>query len=305
MFNVYLYFLRGFYMKQLTRKYRNFLQIFANLIQDEIVQQIRDPRLKKEKIIVKESDTYGYYTNIFKLKSIPGSIQLWLDLMPNIGRPVLSICYKNSDFERIKKVSNAATNSQHEEPDLSLSDMGVSEYNRSVLNKPLAKKYFGKYILESYQSKFLSVYLFDKIENGPNPSKSLKQKTVKIIEKLIRSTSSALESESIKDLDYGTYENRKIVTLHTKIERSKKLADIAKTRDGFTCQICQFNFAEIYGELGRGFAEAHHITPLSKLKSNIKTQVKDLITVCANCHRILHKMSGDPNDIKKLKYLFR
>jgi predicted HNH restriction endonuclease len=57
----------------------------------------------------------------------------------------------------------------------------------------------------------------------------------------------------------------------------------------------------MYGKLGRTFAEAHHRVPLSQLKGKVLTELKDLVTVCSNCHRMLHRMDGKTNDLKKLR----
>ncbi len=98
-------------------------------------------------------------------------------------------------------------------------------------------------------------------------------------------------------------ENRKVVTSHLRRERSRLLATECKIRDKYTCQVCGFRFGNIYGKLGDGFAEAHHKVPLSKLKEGVTTRLEDLITVCANCHRMLHRMEGKQDDFKKLKKL--
>jgi predicted HNH restriction endonuclease len=54
------------------------------------------------------------------------------------------------------------------------------------------------------------------------------------------------------------------------------------------CDVCDFSFTEKYGELGQNYIEAHHTTPVSKLRAGERTKVKDLAKVCANCHRMLH-----------------
>jgi 5-methylcytosine-specific restriction protein A len=56
-----------------------------------------------------------------------------------------------------------------------------------------------------------------------------------------------------------------------------------------TCEACGFDFLEAYGELGEGFAECHHVVPLSQLPGHTLTRLTDLAIVCANCHRMLHR----------------
>ena len=56
------------------------------------------------------------------------------------------------------------------------------------------------------------------------------------------------------------------------------------------CEICSFNFEEKYGsELGQNFIEAHHLIPISELKDDDQTKIEDLIMVCSNCHRMIHR----------------
>jgi 5-methylcytosine-specific restriction endonuclease McrA len=99
---------------------------------------------------------------------------------------------------------------------------------------------------------------------------------------------------------------RSVVRKHLVRERSPQLAMACKRRDGFRCQVCAMTFAEVYGEeLGAEFAESHHLRPLSRKRANEKTKVEDLVTVCANCHRMLHLMRGREHDLDELKKRIR
>ncbi len=53
--------------------------------------------------------------------------------------------------------------------------------------------------------------------------------------------------------------------------------------------VCGFDFRAFYGPIGEGFIEAHHIRPLSELMAGHKTKPEDLVLVCSNCHRMLHR----------------
>jgi 5-methylcytosine-specific restriction endonuclease McrA len=105
--------------------------------------------------------------------------------------------------------------------------------------------------------------------------------------------------------DYAHVENRRYVANHIARERSQLLPMQSKLRDNFTCRICGMQYRDAYGELGAEFAEAHHVVPLGKLKGSTRTRLEDLITVCANCHRMLHRMSGSGGDIPQLKRIVR
>lgn len=59
---------------------------------------------------------------------------------------------------------------------------------------------------------------------------------------------------------------------------------------GAICNVCQFDFKAVYGDIGNGFIHVHHIVPLHTIKeSYIVDPVKDLIPVCPNCHAMLHR----------------
>ncbi|WP_371514390.1 HNH endonuclease [Arenibacter sp. NBRC 103722] len=62
-----------------------------------------------------------------------------------------------------------------------------------------------------------------------------------------------------------------------------------KSNGKLDCEVCGFDFYLKYGELGKGFIECHHKTPLSELEPNTETKLSDLALVCSNCHRMLHK----------------
>lgn len=56
------------------------------------------------------------------------------------------------------------------------------------------------------------------------------------------------------------------------------------------CCVCGFNFEKIYGEIGVGYIEVHHLKPLNEINEKYQVDpVKDLRPVCPNCHAMLHK----------------
>ena len=104
---------------------------------------------------------------------------------------------------------------------------------------------------------------------------------------------------------YPQHEDRKHVQSHLSRERSRLLALRCKERDNYCCQVCDMSFNQAYGRIGHNFAEAHHKQPLGELPDKVRTPLEDLITVCANCHRMLHRMDGTANDIAKLRAIVR
>lgn len=78
---------------------------------------------------------------------------------------------------------------------------------------------------------------------------------------------------------------------HVARERSARLVRLRKqqARGDLRCQACGFDFAAVYGPLGEGYIECHHVRPVSELRAGETTRVQDLALVCANCHRMLHR----------------
>lgn len=75
---------------------------------------------------------------------------------------------------------------------------------------------------------------------------------------------------------------------------------------GLSCNICGFNFEDTYGDIGSDFIEVHHKKPLSEADGSILIEPsKDLITLCANCHRMIHRIPGKILTINELKLSFK
>ncbi len=68
-----------------------------------------------------------------------------------------------------------------------------------------------------------------------------------------------------------------------------KIEKVWRRDERLACESCGFDFLEFYGEIGRGFAECHHVVPLADAAFTRKTRLADLAIVCANCHRMLHR----------------
>ena len=87
-------------------------------------------------------------------------------------------------------------------------------------------------------------------------------------------------------------EGREVERTHKARERNqaltKKAKDIFRKKHGHLyCQICGFDFNQVYGEIGVNFIEAHHTVPVSR--GERKTKIKDIAMVCSNCHKMLHR----------------
>jgi 5-methylcytosine-specific restriction protein A len=72
-------------------------------------------------------------------------------------------------------------------------------------------------------------------------------------------------------------------------ERNPKARAACIAHHGYLCTACGFDFALIYGTLGKDYIHVHHIKPIGKIGKQYEVDPKkDLIPVCPNCHSMIH-----------------
>jgi len=101
------------------------------------------------------------------------------------------------------------------------------------------------------------------------------------------------EYNAISD-DDEFLEGKILTRLHQRKERNRKAVEQKKKKvlqetGTLECEACGFDFFKVYGKIGYGFAECHHTVPISELVADHKTRLSDLVILCANCHRMIHK----------------
>ena len=99
---------------------------------------------------------------------------------------------------------------------------------------------------------------------------------------------------AIEDDESAFPEGQELYRLHREHERDSSIPRAAKKKrlsefGKLECDVCGFDFLRVYGDLGEGFTEAHHTMPVSQLDGTAKTKFADLMLVCSNCHRMLHR----------------
>lgn len=85
-------------------------------------------------------------------------------------------------------------------------------------------------------------------------------------------------------------------------ERNPRARTACLDHWGHRCAVCDFDFEERYGALGRGFIHVHHLTDLSTVGPDYEVNpIQDLRPVCANCHAMLHYGHRPALSIEHLK----
>ncbi|MBA8759961.1 HNH endonuclease [Staphylococcus schleiferi subsp. coagulans] len=99
------------------------------------------------------------------------------------------------------------------------------------------------------------------------------------------------------------YKEGKIIKQYgTKFERSSKLRQKAIEIHGVECKVCGFNFEKMYGSIGKDFIEIHHIKPMYSIREEIVVSPNiDLLPLCSNCHKMIHRKKNQPLTIEELK----
>lgn len=107
------------------------------------------------------------------------------------------------------------------------------------------------------------------------------------------------------ELENIVYKEGKIqVKFGSKFERNPHLRQKAIDIHGTTCKVCGFNFEEVYGDIGKNFIEIHHIKPMYIIRKEVSVNPNtDLIPLCSNCHKMVHRNKKKPYTIEQLKHI--
>ena len=99
-----------------------------------------------------------------------------------------------------------------------------------------------------------------------------------------------------EDLELSGFEGAQRVrfVIHRRREgelRRRKIEEAMLKTGKLICEVpkCGFDFERRYGDLGKGYAQVHHLVPLHKAPADgRKVTLDDLAIVCANCHAMIH-----------------
>jgi len=87
-------------------------------------------------------------------------------------------------------------------------------------------------------------------------------------------------------------------------ERNPRLRAAAVAYHGTTCMVCDFNFERVYGPHGAGYIEVYHLHPISTVLEQTSVDPRtDMVVVCANCHRMIHRRRDAILSVAQLKHL--
>lgn len=250
------------------------------------------------------TNTDGWYAIVGSLGKQQPRLEVWLDRFSGYPERKLYACLRSEVRRPITSITKHVSRKLWPVRDITPGD--TDEGNFLVLAQRLGRSEFNAPILEKYHDGITFYGIYDPTrETAERVSPYFCTRAVAFFMDIVACSLPRLAAEDDQREEYPRYENRKHVRSHLQRERSRLLAAECKIRDNYKCQVCSLLFEQRYGKLGFEFAESHHRVPLSQLRENVKTRIEDLTTVCANCHRMLHRMAGKRDDMKKLKVIVR
>ena len=108
--------------------------------------------------------------------------------------------------------------------------------------------------------------------------------------------------EEVNKLTEGA---KKEITVNA-YERSSQARQKCIEKYGTKCSVCNFDFEQKYGKIGKDFIHVHHLTTISSIAENYEVNpIEDLRPVCPNCHAMLHKKQPEPYTINELKEIIK
>lgn len=190
-----------------------------------------------------------------------------------------------SDFKGLVKrvVFGRVTNSFYESIDTVWPDAPYpNRFDFEIELEHTSNVFFGT---EFYDANIVEAVRYSACHQGAVSKVSTAYKSVEEIEK-----PSVFEAPA----QYFVIEGQEIYRLHKTYERNSKIVEdkkhsVLKDKNKLECEVCKTDFHAIYGEHGKGFAECHHVNPLAFREDEQETKLEDLIILCANCHRMIHR----------------
>jgi len=108
-------------------------------------------------------------------------------------------------------------------------------------------------------------------------------------------------SYTVVEVDSGGKEGRKKQYYVTKYERNPINREKCIELQGTICKACSFDFSKTYGQRGKNYIEIHHVKPLHSLDEEVEINpATDLVPICSNCHRMIHRKKNDILTVEQL-----
>jgi 5-methylcytosine-specific restriction protein A len=134
---------------------------------------------------------------------------------------------------------------------------------------------------------------------------SIKESIAKELEKIWQIKTNTKYFIKIEEISKLYSEGKRILINTYVYERNTQAREICLKKHGYNCFVCGFSFANVFGDLGKGFIHVHHKKPVSEIDKEYQVNAEnDLIPICPNCHAMIHR-NVPAYDIDELKNIIR
>ncbi|MEE9361249.1 MAG: HNH endonuclease [Cellulophaga sp.] len=124
------------------------------------------------------------------------------------------------------------------------------------------------------------------IPNGIEIKKQAERIRKSLTESWFSNPEEISQTESEKHLTEGKSKTVSVNIYERNIQARKECIE----HFGLNCQVCEYNFEDKFGNLGKDFILVHHKIEIATIGKEYKINpITDLIPVCPNCHSMLHK----------------
>ncbi|MBK8814738.1 MAG: HNH endonuclease [Methylococcaceae bacterium] len=174
----------------------------------------------------------------------------------------------------------------------------------TMTNNAEQTEYFLTHILKDYgviklDNAIKSVKEHLEYQKGKNKLNLIRD-IVSRHEKILLSQTTSFYPDEL-DKSEALFEGAKSTVLVNSYERNPIARAKCIEHFGVQCFVCNFDFENEYGEIGKEFIHIHHLKQLSVIGQDYQVDpVNDLKPVCPNCHAMLHKRNP-PFSIDELK----
>jgi 5-methylcytosine-specific restriction protein A len=129
------------------------------------------------------------------------------------------------------------------------------------------------------------------VENNPKFLGDFKEcKTCKPFSEKFNDNPIFLFPDTIENENEILYEGAKKQITVNSYERNLKARQECIKHYGNKCCVCETDFEQVYGIIGKDFIHVHHLKEISDIVNTyIINPIDDLRPVCPNCHSMLHQ----------------
>lgn len=284
-----------------TPAHREWLRQFTRELQSRLKgMDLLSLRLSPRLTVTRAPYTDGWCSEAATLAvSGTSTIEAFVDTMATRKEPTLWVGLFVSGKDRVRSIARHVT--KHHARVTIYTDRAFKVKNgQTYYAKPFSKKQFRRPTAEIFDHTYkdIGMYFPGGINWKTRPSRRIIAESSTFLAECV----SALDAYSPpRQRSQSSFHNRQVWVTTKVFRRSSRQARDTLRRDGFKCQICLTIPERKYGFEGRACLDAHHIKALHRQKGKRTTTMRQLITVCANCHRVLGKLAPNRRGLAELR----